>query len=85
MPTVFSELFTRALTTVVKKCFVRLIADYIKASLTPIFDPHLFAYKTKTKKEDHITMALHSALGRVRAPGNHAHAVNYNSAFFNII
>lgn len=42
---VFSKFLTAALTPVVKKYSESLIADYIKASLTTIFDPHLFAYK----------------------------------------
>ncbi len=76
-----------ALTSVVMKCFEKLILQHLKASLPRNFDPHQFAYRANRSAEDAIATALHTALNHLELPGNYVRMlfVDYSSAFNTII
>lgn len=74
-------------TLVVMKCFERLVAQHIKASLPRTFDPHQFAYRANRSTEDAIKIALHTALSHLEHPGSYVIMlfIDYSSAFNTII
>lgn len=51
-----------ALTSVIMKCFERLVKSHICSSLPDSLDPFQFAYGTNRSTDDVIAMAIHSAL-----------------------
>ena len=58
-----------ALTTVVMKCFERLVKDHICSSLQSTLDPLQFAYCSNRSKEDAISQVLHSTLSHLDTIG----------------
>ena len=76
-----------ALTSVVMKCFERLVSQHIKASLPSSIDPHQFAYRTNRSTEDAISIALHTALSHLEHTGSYVRMlfIDYSSAFNTII
>ncbi len=73
----------KALTSVVMKCFEKLITDYIKASLPPNFDPCQFAFRANRSRADANATALHTALSHLEVPGNYVRMlfVDYSSTY----
>jgi len=76
-----------ALTSVVMKCFEKLIAENIKASLPHSFDPHQFAYRANRSTADAINTALYTTLSHLELPGTYVRMlfIDYSSAFNTII
>ena len=54
-----------ALTSVVMKCFERLIKDYICAFLPPSMDPLQFAYRPNRPPDDAVSQLIHSSLSHL--------------------
>ena len=48
-----------ALTTVIMKCFERLVKDHITSSLPVTLDPFQFAYRPNRSTDDAIAITLH--------------------------
>ena len=54
-----------ALTSVIMKCFERLVKDHITSTLPVTQDPLQFAYRPNIFTDDAITIALHTALSHL--------------------
>ncbi|KAI5616883.1 gastrula zinc finger protein XlCGF28.1-like [Silurus asotus] len=77
-----------ALTSVVMKCFERLVRDFITASLPDTLDPLTFAYCQNRLTEDAIANLLHTTISQLdQKNGNYTKMlfVDYSSAFNTII
>ncbi|KAK1792063.1 hypothetical protein P4O66_001841 [Electrophorus voltai] len=77
-----------ALTSVVMKCFEKLVRDFITSSLPASMDPLQFAHHHNRSTDDTITHLLHTTLTHMdRGRGNYVKMlfVNYSSAFNTII
>ena len=76
-----------ALTSVIMKCFERLVLDYIKASLPPSLDPWQFAYRRNRSTDDAVSIVLHTVLSHLEQQGTYARLlfVDYSSAFNTIL
>ncbi|KAF7699141.1 hypothetical protein HF521_003883, partial [Silurus meridionalis] len=77
-----------ALTSVVMKCFERLVRDFITASLPDTLDPLQFAYRQNRSTEDAIAHLLHTTISHLdQRNGNYTKMlfVDYSSAFNTII
>ena len=73
-----------ALTTIITKCFERLVLAHLKTSLPPTLDPYQFTYSQNRNTEDAIFTVLHSHLDN----GNiyvRMLFIDYSSAFNTII
>ena len=51
-----------ALTSVAMKVFERLVLSHLQSSVSPLTDPHQFAYQANRSVEDAINLAVHSTL-----------------------
>ncbi|KAK1804792.1 hypothetical protein P4O66_003637 [Electrophorus voltai] len=77
-----------ALTSVVMKCFEKLVRDFITCSLPASTDPLQFAYRHNHSTDDAIAHLLHTTLTRLdEGGGNYVKMlfVDYSSAFNTII
>ncbi|KAI5607308.1 hypothetical protein C0J50_7060 [Silurus asotus] len=77
-----------ALTSVVIKCFERLVRDFITASIPDTLDPLQFAYRQNRSTEDAIAHLLHTTNSHLdQRNGNYTKMlfVDYSSAFNTII
>uniref|UniRef100_A0A670JPL4 Reverse transcriptase domain-containing protein n=1 Tax=Podarcis muralis TaxID=64176 RepID=A0A670JPL4_PODMU len=76
-----------ALTSVVMKCFERLVLDHIKAGLPSTLDPFQFAYRRNRSTDDAISIAVHTVLSHLERQGTYARLlfVDYSSAFNTIL
>ncbi|KAI5620514.1 gastrula zinc finger protein XlCGF28.1-like [Silurus asotus] len=77
-----------ALTSVVMKCFERMVRDFITASLPDTLDPLQFAYRQNRSTEDAIAHLLHTTNSHLdQRNGNYTKMlfVDYSSAFNTII
>lgn len=54
-----------ALTSVVMKCFERLVKDYICSSLPSTLDPLQFAYRPNRSTDDAVCQVLHATLSHL--------------------
>ena len=54
-----------ALTSVIMKCFERLVKDHITATLPATLDPLQFAYRPNRSTDDAIAIKLHTALSHL--------------------
>ena len=54
-----------ALTSVIMKCFERLVKDHITSTLPDTLDPLQFAYSPNGSTDDAIAIALHTALSHL--------------------
>ena len=54
-----------ALTSVIMKCFVRLVKDHITSTLPDTLDPLQFAYRPKRSTDNTIAITLHTALSHL--------------------
>ncbi|KAK1788979.1 hypothetical protein P4O66_015871 [Electrophorus voltai] len=77
-----------ALTSVVMKCFEKLVRDFITSSLPASMDPLQFAYSHNRSTDDAIAHLLHTTLTHLdKGRGNYVKMlfVDYSSAFNTII
>ncbi|KAK1784957.1 hypothetical protein P4O66_018387 [Electrophorus voltai] len=77
-----------ALTSVVMKCFEKLVRDFITSSLPASMDPLQFAYRHNCSTDDAIAHLLHTTLTHLdKGRGNYVKMlfVEYSSAFNTII
>lgn len=77
-----------ALTSIVMKCFERLMRDHITSSLPATIDSLQFAYRTNRSTDDAISHLLHTSLSHLdTGRGNYVRMlfVDYSSAFNTII
>jgi hypothetical protein len=76
-----------ALTSVVMKCFERLVKDHISSTLPDILDALQFAYRPNRSKDDAITITLSTALSHLdnRNTNGRMIFINYSSAFNTIV
>ncbi|KAK1801487.1 hypothetical protein P4O66_004511, partial [Electrophorus voltai] len=77
-----------ALTSVVMKCFDKLVRDFITSSLPASMDPLQFAYRHNRSTDDAIAHLLHTTLTHLdKGRGNYVKTlfVDYSSAFNTII
>ena len=76
-----------ALTSIVMKCFERLVLQHLKSCLPRDFDPKQFAYRANRSTDDAISTALHLTLTHLERPGTYARLlfVDYSSAFNTIV
>ncbi|KAK1802483.1 hypothetical protein P4O66_022154 [Electrophorus voltai] len=77
-----------ALTSVVMKCFEKLVRDFITSSLPASTDPLQFAYRHNRSTDDAIAHLLHTTLTHLdEGRGNYVKMlfVDYSSAFNTII
>uniref|UniRef100_A0A4W4EES8 Reverse transcriptase domain-containing protein n=1 Tax=Electrophorus electricus TaxID=8005 RepID=A0A4W4EES8_ELEEL len=77
-----------ALTSVVMKCFEKLVGDFITSSLPASMDPLQFAYRHNRSTDDAIAHLLHTTLTHLdEGRGNYVKMlfVDYSSAFNTII
>uniref|UniRef100_A0A3P9JDD6 Reverse transcriptase domain-containing protein n=1 Tax=Oryzias latipes TaxID=8090 RepID=A0A3P9JDD6_ORYLA len=87
-PTSLNDYRPVALTSVVMKCFERLIKDFIISSLPDTLDPLQFAYRSNRSTDDAISHLLHTSLTHLdTGRGNYVKMlfVDYSSAFNTII
>ncbi|KAK1784329.1 hypothetical protein P4O66_003518 [Electrophorus voltai] len=77
-----------ALTSVVMKCFEKLVRDFITSSVPASMDPLQFAYRHNRSTDDAIAHLLHTTLTHLdEGRGNYVKMlfVDYSSAFNTII
>uniref|UniRef100_A0A3B3HAC9 Reverse transcriptase domain-containing protein n=1 Tax=Oryzias latipes TaxID=8090 RepID=A0A3B3HAC9_ORYLA len=76
-----------ALTSVIMKCFERLMLSHIRDNLATDLDTHQFAYCKNRSTEDAVAVALHSALNHLEQQQSYVRMlfVDYSSAFNTII
>jgi hypothetical protein len=60
--TELNDYCTVELTSVIMKCFERLVKDHITSTLPDILDPLPFAYRPNRSTNDAIAITLHTAL-----------------------
>uniref|UniRef100_A0A8C7T6I6 Reverse transcriptase domain-containing protein n=1 Tax=Oncorhynchus mykiss TaxID=8022 RepID=A0A8C7T6I6_ONCMY len=76
-----------ALTSVIMKCFERLVKDHITYTLLAKVDPLQFAYRPKKSTDDAITITLHTALSHLDKRNTYVRMlfIDYSSAFNTIV
>ncbi|KAK1799610.1 hypothetical protein P4O66_000381 [Electrophorus voltai] len=87
-PSDLNDYWPVALTSVVMKCFEKLVRDFITSSLPASMDPLQFAYHHNRSTDDAIAHLLHTTLTHLdKGRGNYAKMlfVDYSSAFNTII
>lgn len=87
-PACLNDFCPVALTSVMMKCFERLIRDFITSSFPDSMDPLQFACRHNRSTDDAITYLLHTTLTHLDAGrGNYVKMlfVEYSSAFKTII
>ncbi|KAK1790113.1 hypothetical protein P4O66_002231 [Electrophorus voltai] len=87
-PSDFNDYGSIALTSVVMKCFEKLVRDFITSSLPASMDPLQFAYRHNCSTDDAFAHLLHTTLTHLdKGRGNYVKMlfVDYSSAFNTII
>jgi hypothetical protein len=76
-----------ALTSVIMKCFERLVKDLITSTLPDILDPLQFAYHPNRSTDETIAITLHTALSHLDKRNTHLRMlfIDYSSAFNTIV
>eukprot|EP00061_Rhincodon_typus_P016070 g44089.t1 len=76
-----------ALTSIIVKCFERLVMDCINSSLPTCLSPLQFAYQRNRSTADAISLDLHSSLEHLDNKGTYIRLllINYSSTFNTII
>jgi hypothetical protein len=77
-----------ALTSVIMKCFERLVNDHITATLLATLDPLQFAYRPNRSTDDAIAITLHTALSHLDKNNTYVIPmlfIDYSSAFNTIV
>ena len=75
------------LTSVVMKCFERLVKDHVTRTLPDTLDPLQFAYCPNRSTDDAIDIALHTSLSHLEKRNIYVRMVfiDYSSAFNTIV
>ncbi|KAK1806262.1 hypothetical protein P4O66_000144 [Electrophorus voltai] len=76
-----------ALTSIIMKCFERLVMRHIKTHLPPSLDPLQFAYRPNRSTDDAISTTLHLALTHLEKKGTYVRMlfIDFSSAFNTIV
>ncbi|KAK1791082.1 hypothetical protein P4O66_002119 [Electrophorus voltai] len=76
-----------ALTSIIMKCFERLVMRHIKTQLLPSLDPLQFAYRSNRSTDDAISTTLHLALTHLDEKGTYVRMlfIDFSSAFNTIV
>ena len=76
-----------ALTSVIMKCFERLVKYFICSSLSPTLDPMQFAYRSNRSTDNAIALTMHTALSHLDKGNTYVRMlfIDYSSAFNTII
>lgn len=76
-----------ALTSVVMKCFERLVLFHLKPITAPFLDPMQFAYRANRSVDDAVNLGLHYALDHLDSPGSYVRMlfVDFSAAFNTIL
>ncbi|KAK1785701.1 hypothetical protein P4O66_019042, partial [Electrophorus voltai] len=76
-----------ALTSIIMKCFERLVMRHIKTQLTPSLDCLQFAYHSNCSTDDAISTTLHLALTHLDKKGTYVRMlfIDFSSAFNTIV
>ncbi|KAK1790105.1 hypothetical protein P4O66_002411 [Electrophorus voltai] len=76
-----------ALTSIIMKCFERLVMRHIKTQLSPSLDPLQFAYHSNRSIDDAISTTLHLALTHLDKKGTYVRMlfIDFSSAFNTIV
>ena len=76
-----------ALTSVIMKCFERLVKDHITSTLPVTLDPLQFAYHPNMSTDDAITITLHTALSHLEKRNTYVRMlfIDYSSGFNTIV
>ena len=76
-----------ALTSVIMKCFERLVKDHITSTLPDTLDPLKFAYCPNRSTDDAIAIALHTALNHLEKRNTYVRTlfIDYSAAFNTIV
>ena len=76
-----------ALTSVIVKCFERLVKEHINSTLPDTLDPLQFAYRTSRSTDDAIVITLHTALSHLDKRNTYVRLlfIDYSSAFNTIV
>ena len=77
-----------AITSVIMKCFERLVIKHINTIMPETLDPLQFAYRTNRSTDDAISIALHPAFSHLEKRGYNCLRmmfVDYSSAFNHIL
>ena len=76
-----------ALTSVIMKCFERLVKDHITSTLPDTLDPLQFAYRPNRSTDDAISTTLHTALTLRDKRNTYVRMlfIDYSSAFNTIV
>ena len=76
-----------ALTTIVMKCFERVVKSFINSSLPDSLDPLQFAYRANRSTDDAIALTLHTALSHLDQRNTYVRIlfIDYSSAFNTIV
>ncbi|KAK1785741.1 hypothetical protein P4O66_003101 [Electrophorus voltai] len=76
-----------ALTSIIMKCFERLVMRHIKTQLPPSLDPLQFAYCSNRSMNDAISTTLHLALTHLDKKGTYVRMlfIDFSSAFNTIV
>jgi gmma-aminobutyric acid receptor subunit gamma/cGMP-dependent protein kinase 2 len=71
-----------ALTSVIMKCFERLVKDHNTSTVPVTLDPLQFAYRTNRSIDDAITITLHTALSHLDKRNTYVRMlfIDYSSA-----
>ena len=82
-PTAFNDYRAVALTSIVMKCFERIILNRILSYTTPHHDPYQFAYKPNRSTDDATLTLLHHAYTHLEKPGSFVRIlfIDFSSAF----
>ena len=72
-----------ALTSIVMKCFERIIVSHLLPLIKPILDPHQFAYRANRSVDDATLTLVHHLYQHLDTGGHHARVlmVDFSSAF----
>jgi hypothetical protein len=76
-----------ALTSVIMKCFERLVKDHITSTLHVTLDPLQFAYSSNRSTDDAIAITLHTALSHLDKRNDYARIlfIDYISSLNTIV
>ena len=72
-----------ALTSIVMKCFERIIVSHLLPLIKPILDPHQFTYRANRSVDDATLTLVHHLYQHLDTGGHHARVlmVDFSSAF----
>ncbi|KAI4880223.1 hypothetical protein NFI96_024312 [Prochilodus magdalenae] len=68
-----------ALTSIISKCFEKLVRDFICSSLPATLDPLQFAYRQNRSTDDAIALKLHTALSHLDKKNTYVESITLSS------